>query len=79
MWLVEERNHRLSRADAHAGDAAQAGDGGRLLRPVVQLLLNAPHLAVERLDLFAQQVPAQLLRGREQLQLAEPGQALLRP
>jgi hypothetical protein len=46
---------------------------------VIQLLLDPPHLADERLDLFEQQIPPQLLRRRGQGQLAEPHQTLLGP
>jgi hypothetical protein len=77
--VVEERGHRLGRADADPGDAPQAGDGGRLRRPAVQLLLEAPHLAVERLDIFEQWVPPPLLRSRRQVEMAEPGQPLFSP
>src|SRR5262249_33695605 len=74
-----EGGHRLGRAETHARDAAQLRDGGRVLGLVVQLLLEASHLAEERLDLLEQEVPPQLLGGRGQLELAEPGQPLLRP
>jgi hypothetical protein len=71
--------HRLSRADAHTGNAAQLSNAGRLLRLLVQLLLDPPRLADERLDLFEQQIPPQLLRSGGQGQLAEPHQTPLGP
>ena len=46
---------------------------------MIQLLLDPPHPAEERLDLFEQQIPPQLLRSRGQFQLAEPHQTLLGP
>ncbi len=61
------------------GMVRSRSDGGRVLRLLIQLLLDPPHLARQRLDLLEQQVPPQLLRRRRQLQPTEPLQALLRP
>ena len=50
MRVVEEGGHRLGRADADPGNAAQLRDGGRLLRLAGQLLLDPSPLAEESLD-----------------------------
>src|SRR5262245_39848853 len=77
--VIHEGGHRFGRADPHSRDATQLTDGGSVPRLTAQLLLEAAALAVERLDLLQQQVPPQLLRERGQVELTEPGQALLRP
>ncbi|MGA2705965.1 MAG: hypothetical protein ABSH35_33395 [Isosphaeraceae bacterium] len=79
MRIIDEGGHSLCRANANSRDASQASDGRKVLRLMVQLLLDTLHLADERLDLFEQKVPPQLLRSRRQGQLAEPGQTLFRP
>jgi hypothetical protein len=79
MRVVDEGGHGLRRAGAHPGDAPQPGDGGRTPRLVIQLVLDAPHLVRQQLDLLEQHVPPQPLRPRRQLKPTEPLQAPLRP
>src|SRR6202043_2482507 len=66
VWVIHECYHRLGSANAHSWNAAQLSDGGRLLRLAIQLLFDTSHLADQRLDLFEQEIPAQLLRSRGQ-------------
>ena len=55
---MPRRGCRLARrAAAHARDAAQLRDGGRVLGLMLHLLLEASHLAERRFDLFEQEVP----------------------
>src|SRR5579864_1659004 len=79
MRIIDEGNHGFCRANTDSRDASQASDGGRVLRLIIQLLLDTSHLADERVDLFEQEIPPQLLRNRGQGQPPEPGQTLSRP
>ena len=59
---------------------AATGPYQRPLMPdLLQLLLDPPNLAHERLDLLEQEVAPQLLRRRRQVQPTEPIQSLPRP
>jgi hypothetical protein len=79
MRIIGEGGHGLCGANTNSRDTSEASDGGRALRPIVELLLDTSDLADERLDLFEPEIAPQLLRSRRQSQSAEPGPTLLRP
>jgi hypothetical protein len=75
MRIIDEGDHGFCRANANPSDASQLSDGRRVLRLMIQLLLDTSHLAQECLDLSEQEIPPQLLRRCRQGQLTEPCQA----
>lgn len=45
MRVIDEGSHGFRRADTDSGNGSEASDGGRLLRLIIQVLLDASHLA----------------------------------
>ena len=66
MRIIDEGSHRFGRANANSRDALQQQHRRRMLSPTAQLLFDASQLPIERLDLFQQEIPPQLLRQRGQ-------------
>ena len=61
MRIIDEGGHSLCRPNTYSRDASEASDGRRVLRLMIQLLLDTAHLVDEGLDLFKQEIPPQLL------------------
>lgn len=66
MRVNHECGHCFGRANPHSRDAAQLSDARRLLRLMIQLMFDPQHPANQRLDLFEQEIPPQLLQYRGQ-------------